>query len=112
LFNYGKAVDGVYVVGEFTADDPSDSVQSFIKAYREKYNADPGNWAALAYDATMVALNAMKNVDGDLTREKINEQISKISYTGVAGTYKFTNGDCSKKEYFFKAVNGKFQIYN
>jgi len=110
IFEYGDAVDGIYVIGEFSAEDSSEVVQKFVQDYKAKYEEEPGNWAALAYDATMVLLESMKNIDGELTREAINKEVSQISYEGVAGTYKFENGDSSKEEYYFINNGGKFEL--
>jgi branched-chain amino acid transport system substrate-binding protein len=111
IFEYGDAVDGIYVIGEFSAEDPSEVVQTFVKNYNATYESDPGNWAALAYDAAMVLMTAMKSVEGELTREAVNQAVTDITYEGVAGTYKFENCDSAKEEYYFKSEGGKFVIF-
>jgi len=111
LFDYGDAVNGVYTLGGFTAKNDSQVVQDFVTAYKAAYGEEPGNWAALAYDAAMTMYTAMKNVDGDLTREKINEQLQTISYEGVTGTNKFVNGDVEKQYLYFVAKDGDWEIY-
>lgn len=112
FLEYGSAVEGVYLLGEFSTESEKESTQEFVKAFREKYDEDPSNWAALAYDAAMVMMEAMKSIDGDVTREALNEAISNIEYDGAAGTYKFENCDCEiKNELRFVIEDGKFTLY-
>ena len=101
--------EGVYVQGEFDKEQ-SEKAKAFVKEFTEKYGYEPGNWAASAYDATSIVIEAMKNCDGELTRESINEQISKITYEGVCGTYTFENCNSSKDELMFEIVDGKFTL--
>jgi len=85
-------------------------VQDFVKAYTAKFGEQPSNWAALAYDATNVVLEAMKTCD-TLDRESIKNAIAAISYTGVTGLNKFVKGDVEKKYLEFVVKDGKFVIY-
>lgn len=109
LLDYGDAVEGVYVQGEFDVD-VSDKAKEFVEAFKVEYDYEPGNWAASAYDSASILLEAMKNVDGDITRDAINEQIKAITYEGVCGTYHFENCDSSKEELILQVVNGEFKI--
>ncbi len=106
----GAAVEGIYTLGAFTPDNPDETVQAFVKAFQDKYGEEPSNWAALAYDATNVILEAMKTCD-TLDRESINNAITNISYTGVTGLNQFVNGDVEKEYLKFVVKDGKFEIY-
>ncbi len=106
----GKAVEGVYTLGAFTPDNTDPVVQSFVTAYKAKFGEEPSNWAALAYDATNVVLEAMKTCK-TIDRESIKNAIKDISYTGVTGLNKFVNGDVEKKYLEFVVEDGKFDIY-
>lgn len=106
----GAAVEGIYTLGAFTPDNPDEAVQSFVSAFKEKYGEEPSNWAALAYDAANVVLEAMKTCDL-LDREAIKDAITGISYTGVTGLNKFINGDVEKEYLKFVVKGGKFEIF-
>jgi branched-chain amino acid transport system substrate-binding protein len=106
----GAAVEGVHTLGAFTPDNTDPVVQSFVTAYKAKFGEEPSNWAALAYDATNVVLEAMKTCK-TIDRESIKNAIRDISYTGVTGLNKFVNGDVEKKYLEFVVKNGKFVIY-
>ncbi len=106
----GEAVEGIYTLGAFTPDNPDEKVQAFVTAYKDKYGEEPSNWAALAYDATNVLLEAMKTCD-TLDRESIKNAITGISYVGVTGLNKFVKGDVEKAYLKFVVEGGKFKIY-
>ncbi len=106
----GADVEGIYTLGAFTPDNDDPKVQAFVTAFKEKYGEEPSNWAALAYDATNVILEAMKTCE-TLDRESINTAITGISYEGVTGLNKFVNGDVEKEYLKFVVKDGKFAIY-
>lgn len=106
----GADVEGIYTLGAFTPENDDPKVQAFVMAFKEKYVEEPSNWAALAYDATYVILEAMKTCE-TLDRESINKAITNSSYEGVTGLNKFVNGDVEKEYLRFVVKNGKFEIY-
>jgi branched-chain amino acid transport system substrate-binding protein len=80
----GKSAEGLYVVTYFSLDNPDPGVQSFLKAYKEKYHRDPTPTSALAYDGANVLLNAIKKVGPD--KKKIMKELRSIQgYKGVTG---------------------------
>jgi len=61
---------------------------SFVGDYKAKWNADPGTYSDVAFDAANMFL---KGIDaGNTTPEKMNEYLKTVNYPGVANTYKFT----------------------
>lgn len=106
----GSTVEGVYTLGAFVDTNPDQKVQDFITAYKDAYGTVPGNWAALAYDATNVLLEAMKSCGDDLTRENINNAVKNIDYVGVTGENKFVDGDVEKEYLTLQVQNGKFVV--
>lgn len=106
----GSAVEGVYTLGAFVDTNPDQKVQDFISAYKDAYGTVPGNWAALAYDATNVLLEAMKSCGDDLTRENINNAVKNIDYVGVTGENKFVDGDVEKEYLTLQVQNGQFVV--
>ena len=51
----GAQAEGVYIAGDFTADDPRPEVQAFAKKWRAKYNEDLDYFAVHAYDSIKLA---------------------------------------------------------
>lgn len=107
IFDY--SVEGVYIQGEFDSN-ANDKAKQFVSDFLAEYGYEPGNWAACAYDAANIIIEAMKNVDGEITREAVNEQIAAITYEGACGTYSFENGDSLKEELIFQVVDGAFSL--
>jgi len=57
----GDALNGTYISNHYSADDPSETIQKFVKAYRQRYgNLTPDAHAALAYDALRFLAAAMQ----------------------------------------------------
>jgi branched-chain amino acid transport system substrate-binding protein len=83
--------EGVFVGAPFSAQDTRLEVQTFVAAYKKKYNAVPDGNAALAYDATKLLASAVEKVGPD--REKIRNYIAGLSdgsaFRGVTGPIRF-----------------------
>lgn len=101
--------EGVYVQGEFDCEQ-SERAKEFVEAFKTEYGYEPGNWAASAYDAASIVIEAMKECDGDITRASINEKISGISFPGVCGNYTFVNCNSTKEELMFQVTDKKFAL--
>jgi branched-chain amino acid transport system substrate-binding protein len=72
----GDAVEGVYTSSEFFPGDPRPEVQSFVKAFRAKYNEAPDLFAAIAYDAINILAAAID--EGGATRQGVHDGLAKI----------------------------------
>lgn len=105
----GEAVEGVVFTAGFFPDDPSEAVQNFVKAYREKFNAEPDMFAAQAYDAAKILLTAIKNAKGQGGEVLQAEMAKTKDFPGITGITSFTeNGDALKDVLILKVENGKF----
>ena len=71
--------------------------EEFVKAYREKYGKDPTEEAARAYDAYMIAVEALER-SGGVSGEYLRDEIAATNgYPGVSGTVTFNErGEASK----------------
>lgn len=80
----------------------------FVTAYREKYGRDPSEEAARAYDAYMIAVDAIER-SGGVSGEYLRDEIASTSgYPGVSGTITFNaRGEASKPVSIDKYVHGK-----
>lgn len=77
----------VFYTTAYTTIDASDELQSFIDAYKEKYNKEPGMFSALAYDATNLVLDQLEATGA--TGKELNEAIKKADFTGITGSFTF-----------------------
>lgn len=83
--------EGVYVATPFTAEDPRNAAQQFVKAFRAKYRIDPDGNAALAYDATLLIVQAITRAGP--SRAKVREWLAALNeqdaFPGVTGPIHF-----------------------
>lgn len=97
----------------FFTSDETDNKESdaFLKAYHREYGADkePDNNVALGFDAYLVAIDAINQVEGDITGESIKAVLSgQHAFKGATGEIRFNNmGDPIKTAYISTWENGK-----
>lgn len=105
----GSSVEGAIFTAGFFADDPSEDVQNFVNAFKEKFNTEPDMFAAQAYDAAKILLTALKNAEGQ-GGEALQTEMSKIKdFPGITGNTSFTEtGDALKDIIILKVEDGKF----
>jgi branched-chain amino acid transport system substrate-binding protein len=83
------AAGGGFYTNHYSPTDPRPEVQNFLKAYGAKYKgAVPDALAALAYDATNMLLQAIKEA-GSVDTDKVRVALEKISFNGVSGKITF-----------------------
>ncbi|WP_273312868.1 MULTISPECIES: ABC transporter substrate-binding protein [Aminobacterium] len=92
----GEAYEGTYQTVPFIPNIPEEKIQAWVKRYQEKYGKMPSQNSARAYDATMLALNAIKRA-GTTDPKAIRDAIrstkdfeglqGKISIDSLTGEY-------------------------
>lgn len=109
----GEAGEGTVLHTIFFAGDPDQ--KEFVDAYKAKYGRNPDQFAALAYDAIGVGLEAVRRViksDKTLTGENVRDELANgPAYEGVTGVTKYDEfGNVKKDPIFIEIRNGKFQL--
>ena len=106
-----EAVEGVMLTGFFHASNTNPAAQEFIKAYKEKYNEEPGTYAAYSYDAARLIIEAIEK--GKADREGIQSYLASVKdFKGATGTTAFDDKhDCIKEPLKLVIKGGKFEIY-
>jgi len=80
------ACNNVYFSTHYSSLDNSQAVADFVAAYKKEYNEEPNAFAALGYDAAMLAFDAITRANST-EPEKINAALaSTTSFSGVTGT--------------------------
>ena len=109
----GDAADGTLVGSPWFIDKADDANKKFVAAYRAKYNSDPDQFAAQAYDTLFIVAQAIKSA-GEASPEKIRDALGKVKYSGVMGPFAFT-ADRDPAEtsgvVVIEMKGGKFQIF-
>jgi branched-chain amino acid transport system substrate-binding protein len=84
-----KAAAGGYFTNHYSPEDPRAEVVNFRSAYGAKFGgAVPDALAALAYDATNMLLQAIKDANSTDT-SKVKTALENIKFNGVSGTITF-----------------------
>lgn len=104
----GSAVEGLHVTCSFYPADPRAEVQDFVKSYQEKYEKAPTMFAAQAYDATNLIIEALKK--GATDRKSLRDNLAAIKdFPGVTGITSFDeNRDVIKTLGKLIIKDGKF----
>ena len=126
LFEISKqAGNGTFVGSPWANANPAPVNQAFIAAYKKKFNADPNQFAAQAYDALYIAAAALQtikisgNVEAD--RQALRDALPKVTLNGATGPFKFRPAvtktgkpggfDADQKPFIYTVQNGKFELY-
>lgn len=90
----GGASAGAITFFPFDPKADREIVSRFVDDYRERHGETPPAFAALAYDATMLAANAIESA-GTLDREEVRDALGNITDLElVASSYTYeTSGD-------------------
>jgi branched-chain amino acid transport system substrate-binding protein len=80
-----RAMEGSFYSDHYSAEDPSPSVQTFLKEYQDKYGNAPDSMAALGYDAANILMDAMEKAPS-LSGADIAAELAKTKdFKGVTG---------------------------
>ena len=72
----GDAVNGVTTNTSFFPGDPRPEVQRFVQGFKAKYHREPDAFNAFAYDAVIIAANALRT--GGTTRQGVHDALPKL----------------------------------
>ena len=110
LFEAGaEPLDGSYVTGLFSANDPEASVRKFASDYAARFGGQPDHTAALAYDATKLVADALARA-GSNDSAKLRDAVAQTAdYKGLTGDLSFdAERNAVKPTQVFKIQGGKF----
>jgi branched-chain amino acid transport system substrate-binding protein len=88
--------EGSYIGMSFTPEDPSPSARTFVASFAKKFKTIPDAHAALAYDATMLLAQALRERGPDRrgVRDYLRSLNRETAYQGLTGPAYFEdNGD-------------------
>lgn len=106
----GDAVEGAAFSTFFATETPiTEESKVFLDAYRAEYGKEPSAVTALAYDAYIVILDAIKRADST-DPVKIRDEIAKTkNFPGAAGVITIDENNNAVKDAVLKVVkDGKF----
>ena len=94
LFEIAKdAADNTIMGSPWSAENSAPANKAFIAAYKARFNADPDQFAAQAYDAMHLVAEAIKKVKLtgalDKDREALREALPTVKLDGATGKFAF-----------------------
>nr|WP_224242251.1 ABC transporter substrate-binding protein [Hyalangium gracile] len=104
----GSALNGSYFSNHYALDNPDPLLKEFSEKYQKAYGSLPDSVAALAYDATKLAADAMKRAP-DLSGKALRDAIAATKdFPGVAGKITINaKRDAEKQAVVLKVEDGK-----
>ena len=86
----GAAADGAIVASPWFPGKDDPKVKKFIADYKAKYNKEPDQFAAQAYDALKIMAIAIEKSGSTTDRNKLRDQLKAVKdYDGVTGKFAF-----------------------
>ncbi|MFD4032550.1 bifunctional serine/threonine-protein kinase/ABC transporter substrate-binding protein [Streptomyces sp. NPDC058637] len=100
---------------EFTApytDATAPAAKEFAAAHRETFGSAPAHWAAEAYDAAGLVIDALAAFPERPSRTALVARIAKSTYKGVSRTYAFDEKQIlvGKDAYLYRVENGRYRF--
>lgn len=94
VFDLAKgASDGLYVGSPWSSANATPENTKFIKAYTDKFNTPPDQFAAQAYDAFYIVVAALKQtkLTGNLAADRtaLRDALPAAKHTGATGPFQF-----------------------
>jgi branched-chain amino acid transport system substrate-binding protein len=107
-----RSIDGSTFVDAFFLDSPDQNVREFVDRYRRKYQADPSPFAAQAYDATRIVIEAIRK--GATTGRAVRDQLMEMQeFPTLTGPASFgASGALNRRLYVIHVKNGRLVQLN
>ena len=107
----GAAVQGQYISNHFSAEDSNPKIQEFVKAYREKYNKNPGAMGALSYDAALLVIDILKKSPSRDPQTISRALAATQHFSGVTGVISMdANRNAQKPAVILKSQAGAWKF--
>lgn len=103
-----RTIEGGIFVDGFFLDSPTPTIQDFVEQYRLRYQSDPTLFAAQAYDATRLVLEAIRK--GATSGKEVREQLANLQdLPALSGPAAFgPGGTLNRKVFVIQIKQGKF----
>ncbi|HEY3424044.1 MAG TPA: ABC transporter substrate-binding protein, partial [Negativicutes bacterium] len=86
----GSAAEGSIVASPWFPGKDDEKVKSFVAAYKAKYNKEPDQFAAQAYDALQIMAAALEKSGSTSDRAKLRDSLATIKdFPGITGKFAF-----------------------
>jgi branched-chain amino acid transport system substrate-binding protein len=112
----GDAAEGVFTSSRFFPEDPRPEVQTFVQAFKAKYDKEPDAFNSYAYD-TVVLFGQVLREAPDLERKTIRDTLAKVKDVpsviyGKASFDPATRRVAGAKSAELVVKNGRFTLWD
>ncbi|WP_156115924.1 ABC transporter substrate-binding protein [Bosea sp. UNC402CLCol] len=112
----GDAAEGVFTSSRFFPEDPRPEVQTFVQAFKAKYDKEPDAFNSYAYD-TVILFGQVLREAPDLERKTIRDTLAKVKDVpsviyGKASFDPATRRVAGAKSAELVVKNGRFTLWN
>lgn len=102
----GESVEGIRFAAFFHPEVEFPGTKEFVDAFVGKYDKQPDNYSALAYDSAKLIIEGMRQ--NGATREGITTYLNEVKdFPGVAGPISFENNDVTRNILILEVTDGK-----
>ena len=113
----GDAAVGTYMTSHWSHDLDVPANKKFVEAFRKKFNYDPSQYSAQAYDGALFIDSAIRAVKGDLKdRDGIRKAMEKADYPSTRGKYTYNVNHFPIQNFYkvevVKTPAGKVELKN
>lgn len=84
-----ESLNNTFFTNHYSSTDPSEKVQSFVNAYKEKYGSEPGSFAALGYDTAYLLADAIERAGSTDAAAIVKALAETKDFAAVTGTLSF-----------------------
>jgi branched-chain amino acid transport system substrate-binding protein len=86
----GSAAEGTVVASPWFPGKDDEKVKNFVAAFKAKYNKEPDQFSAQAYDALYIMANAIENAGTTTDRKKLRDSLAAVKdFQGITGKFAF-----------------------
>jgi branched-chain amino acid transport system substrate-binding protein len=101
----GSSAEDIYTSMNYSADLDTEVNNEFVEEYIDRYGIEPTTYAVASYDAAAVLDQAIAAVDGELTRESLNEAIGAVGeIDSPRGPWRFNDGGTPIQTWYLRQV--------
>lgn len=106
----GAAADNVYVSSMWSPQRDSARTKEFVENFKKKYNHEPDNFAACAYDSVYLVAEAVKKAGTTTDSTKVRDALASLkNFDGATGKLTFNEkGDPEVDLVLLKIENGAY----
>jgi branched-chain amino acid transport system substrate-binding protein len=100
----GKAVEGVFLFGDWVPGGSTDEGREFAADYTKRYGSPPDNWGPIGYTGMMAMAQAIKSAGPNPTREGVRDALAKVSIPTILGDGTYTFDSARAGHYGMKVL--------